>query len=125
MECPARMSCEPFLDLVLFMRRVIVDDHVGGLVLRHFALDAVEETDELLMAMALHVLGDDRSVEDVERGEQRGRAATLVIMGHGPGTALLHRQARLSAVKGLDLRLLVEGVARRLRSPVGDNYDGR
>jgi hypothetical protein len=33
----------------------------------------------------------------------------LVIMGHGPGTALLHRQAGLSTVKGLDLRFLVEG----------------
>jgi hypothetical protein len=30
----------------------------------------------------------------------------LVIMGHGSGTALLHRQAGLSAIERLDLRLL-------------------
>jgi hypothetical protein len=38
--------------------------------------------------------------------KQRGRAMALVIMGHGSGTALLHRQAGLSAIERLDLRLL-------------------
>jgi len=108
-ECPARMARKPFLDLVLLMRRVVVEDHVDGLVLRHLALDEVEETDELLMPVPLHVLSNDRAVEHVECGKQRGRAMALVIMGHGPGTALLHRQGGLSTVKGLDLRLLVEG----------------
>jgi hypothetical protein len=36
---------------------------VDGLVLRDFALNAVEETDEILMPVPLHVLGDDRAVE--------------------------------------------------------------
>ena len=31
--------------------------------------DDIEETDELLMAMALHVAADHRAVEDVHRGE--------------------------------------------------------
>ena len=33
---------------------------------------------------------------------------TLVVVGHCPGPALLHRQARLGAIEGLDLALLVE-----------------
>ena len=85
---------------------------------RHLALDAVEEADELLMAVALHVLADDRAVEHVERGEQRRRAVPLVVVGHGAGAALLHRQAGLGAVERLDLRLLVDrqhhGVGRRV-----------
>jgi hypothetical protein len=44
---------------------------VDGFVRRHLALDAVEEADELLMAMALPVLSDDRTVQHVERGEER------------------------------------------------------
>ena len=57
-ESPAWMTVEPGADLVLLVRRVIVEDHVDGLVRRHLALDAVEEADELLMAVALHVLPD-------------------------------------------------------------------
>ena len=39
---------------------------------------------------------------------------TLVIVGHGPGAALLHRQAGLGAVERLDLRLLVERQYHRM-----------
>ena len=49
------------------------------------ALDGVEEADELLMAMALHVAADDGAVEHVERGEQRGGAVALVVVRHGAG----------------------------------------
>ena len=68
------MAGEPGADLVLLVRGVVVEDDVDGLVRRHLALDAVEEADELLMAVALHVLCDDRTVQHVERGEQRRRA---------------------------------------------------
>ena len=55
------------------------------------------------MAVALHVLADDRSIQNVERREQRGRAVPYVVMGHDAGAALLHRKAGLGAVKRLDL----------------------
>ena len=87
---------------------------MDGLVRRHLALDAVEEADELLMAVALHVLPDDRSIQNVERREQRGRAVAFVVMGHGAGAALLHRQAGLGAVECLDLRLLVDRQHHRM-----------
>jgi hypothetical protein len=41
---------------------------VDRLSLRHPRLDGFEEADELLMAMALHVVSDDGAVEDVEGG---------------------------------------------------------
>ena len=66
-------------------------------------LDGVEEADELLMAVALHVAADDGAVEDVEGREQRGGAVTLVVVRHRPGAARLHRQPRLGAVERLDL----------------------
>ena len=50
--------------------------------------------------------------------EQRGRSVPLVVVGHGAGAALLHGQAGLGAVEGLDLALLVDreddGVGRRV-----------
>ena len=53
--------------------------------------------DELLMAMALHVVSDDGAVEHVEGGEQRGGTMAFVVVGHGAGAARLHRQSRLGA----------------------------
>jgi len=58
--------------------------------------------------MALHVAADDGAVENVESGEQRRGAMAFVVVGHGSGTTLLHRQTGLGAVKGLDLALLID-----------------
>ena len=85
------MAREHFLDLVLFVRREVGEDYVNGLVLWHIALDAIEETDELPMAMALHVLGDDRSVEHAGCGKQSFRAMALAIVGKPPGHNLAVR----------------------------------
>jgi hypothetical protein len=81
-----------------------VDQLAGG----HRPLDGIEEADELLMAMTCHALADHRAVEHVEGCEQRGRAVALVVVRHRPGAALLHRQARLGPVEGLNLALLVD-----------------
>ena len=86
-ECPARMSGQPFLHLRMLVGRIVVDDGVDRFPCRNLLLDRVEEADELLMAMALHVAADDGAIEDVEGGEQRGGAVTFVIVGHRAGTA--------------------------------------
>lgn len=71
------------------------------------AVDLVEKADELLVAVLVHALTNHPAVEHVERGEQGGGAVALVIVGHGSGPTLLHRQSRLGPVDRLDLRLLV------------------
>src|SRR5690606_30448117 len=81
-EGPARMTAEPGADLVLLVRSVVVENDMDGLVLRHLALNAVEEADELLMAVALHVLSDDCAVQYVEGGEQRRCAVPFVVVRH-------------------------------------------
>ena len=113
-----RVSGEPFSDLRVFVCGVVVEDDVNYLAGRHLGLDGIEEANELLMAVALHAAAGDPSLQHVERGEQRGGAMALVIMGHGASPAALHRQAGLGAVKGLDLAFLVDrenhGVGRRI-----------
>ena len=59
------------------------------------------------MAVSGEALSNHRAIEDVERREQRRGAVALVVVGHGAGPPPLHRQARLGAVQGLDLALLV------------------
>ena len=86
---------------------VIVDDRVDRLSLGDLRVDLIEEADELLMPMTFHVAADDGAIENVERGEQCGRAVALVVVGHRTGPSRLHRQSRLGAVEGLDLAFFV------------------
>lgn len=66
------------------MRGVVVEDSMNDFAGRNLGLVGIEEADELLMPMALHVTANHCVVEDIERSEQRGRSVPLVIMGHGP-----------------------------------------
>src|SRR3546814_15212077 len=77
------MAGEPLLDLVLLVCGIVVEDHVDRLACGYFTLDPIEKADELLVAVALHVLPYHGSVEHVERSEQRGRAVALVVLGQG------------------------------------------
>lgn len=80
-----------------------------GLVAGHTGIDRVEEADELLMAVLLHIPPDHGAVENVERCKQRSGPVTLVIMGHRAEPSLLERQPRMRAVERLHLALLVKG----------------
>jgi hypothetical protein len=71
------------------------------------AVDRAQELEELLVAVARKALADDLPAQHVQRGKQRRGAVALVVVGHRPGAALLHRQRRLRAIKRLDLALFV------------------
>ena len=67
--------------------------------------------------MTLHAASDHRSVQHIQRCEQRSRSVPLIVVGHRAAAALFHRQARLGPVKRLNLALFVDrqdnGVRRR------------
>src|SRR5437764_1205746 len=103
------MFFEPLHDVGMLVGGIVVDDDMDRLFLGHSGLDDVQKADELLMAMALHTLANDLALKDIERREQGGDTMALVIMGYGASAPLLHRQTRLSAIKRLNLALLVDG----------------
>ena len=102
------MAGEPLPDLAVLVGCVVVQDDMNGLARRDVALERVEEADELLMPVTLHVPSRHRAVEDVERSEECGRAVALVVVCHGRAASLLQRQAGLGSVERLDLRLLID-----------------
>jgi hypothetical protein len=68
---------------VMFVGAVIVDNHVevdsaGGLPVEL----AAQKLEILLMAVARRALTDDRSIENIECGKQRGCAVALVIVSY-------------------------------------------
>ena len=108
MDVPARALGEPVADQLGLVGAVVVHDEMNVEIGRHVALDLVEELAELARAMAREALADDLAGRHVERGEQRGRAVALVVVGAPLGLAGPHRQQRLGAVQRLDLALLVD-----------------
>lgn len=68
-EGEAFMAGEPLAHLGMLVGGLIVEDHMHDLTRRDFRLDSVEEADELLIPVALHVATDHRAVEDVQSGE--------------------------------------------------------
>jgi hypothetical protein len=76
----------------------------------------VRQALELAGAVSLVAFADHLAGSNVERGEQRGRAVTLVIVGAPLGLAGAHRQQWLGAVERLDLALFVYAQHQR---PVG------
>jgi hypothetical protein len=114
----AFVALEPLAHLRVLVSGVIIEDHVHELAGGNLRLDGVEEADKFLMAVTLHVATNHFAVEQVERGEQRGRSVPFVVMRQGSGAALLHRQTGLGAIKRLYLALLVDaehdGVRRRI-----------
>ena len=65
-EDPARVTRQPGAHLRVFVSGIVVEDHVYDLAGRHGRFDAVEETDELLVPMALRVAVNDCAIEDIE-----------------------------------------------------------
>ena len=72
-ERPAGMPSQPLAYLRMLVGRIVVDDGVDYFPCRDLLLDRVEEANELLVAMALHVAADDGAVEDL-------RAANSVVV---------------------------------------------
>src|SRR6266702_2163281 len=103
------MAVEPGANLGMLVGRIVVQDDADGFAGRNLGLDGVEEPDELLMAVTLHVAADDGGVEHTERGKQGLWCHGACSRGSWSCPALLHGQTGLGAVERLDLALLVNG----------------
>jgi len=127
MEDPAGVSFEPGHDFGVFVGAVVVEDDMDDFACRHFTLDGIEETDEFLVAVFLHTPADDGSIQDIEGGEQGGRAVSDIVMGHRSAFSRLEWQAGLGAIKSLDLGLFIdrqdEGVSRRRHVKADDVFE--
>jgi hypothetical protein len=70
MKHPARMTRQPCPHGGVLVGGVVVENDVNDLADRDLAFNGVEEADELLMAMTLHVLPEDDAVSRDERFRQ-------------------------------------------------------
>ncbi len=64
-EGEALVTGQPGPNLGMLVSGVIIEDYMHDLAGRYFRLDGVQEADELLMAVTLHVAPDHRPIEDI------------------------------------------------------------
>ncbi len=91
-QLEAWMFVQPCLDLGRLVGGVVVKDHVDVAWFEDSAVDAAKECQELLGPVPGHAVADDHARLHIKRGEQRGRAVALVVVGHGGGPAFLEWQ---------------------------------
>ena len=107
-DVKARALREPMSNHRGLMRPVVVHDQMGVEVPRHGSIDRVKELPELGRTMPLMKLRDEFTGLHVERGKQRGGAMPSVVVRATLDLAGAHRQHRLRAIQGLNLRLLID-----------------
>ena len=78
-EGKAGMAIEPLADLGMFVGGIIVEDDMHRLVAGDAGVDGVQEADELLVPVLLHIAPDHGAIEDIERGEQGGSQGCSVL----------------------------------------------
>jgi len=71
----AAVAHEPSVDIEMFVRGVVVGDQMDIQPRRNVAVEVIKKREKFLMAMTRLALGDDRTIEHVERGEQCGGAS--------------------------------------------------
>jgi hypothetical protein len=86
----------------------IINNEVDVKPLWHRLVEGIEEPPKLARPVALVKLADDLAALDIQRGEQCRRPVACVVVSTPLGVARSHRQDRLGAIEGLDLRLLVD-----------------
>ena len=107
-ELHSRVFLEPYPNSRMLVRGVVVENDVDVELGRDGPLDLTEESQEFLMPMARHAFVEDLASGHVQSSEEGRGTVTFVVMRHRSSTPFLQGQARLGAVQGLDLALLVE-----------------
>ena len=108
------MLRQPALDARMLVHRVTIADEIDFLAGRDSLINHGQEARPFLIVMP--VLEEPIEFADCrsEVSEQWRRAVALVVARHGGAATLLHRQARLGAVRRQDLALLVHSLHRRV-----------
>ena len=75
----------------MFVGPVMIHDQMQLELGRRFAVNLLEETDELLMPVTWHTVANDVAIEPAQGGEQGRRPVALVIVRPRSAASLLDR----------------------------------
>src|SRR5258708_28955975 len=107
MHMEARPCCEPTFYPRMFVRPVVIHDHVDVQLCGHVLLNLSQEIQICLMLMALPALRNHRAFRRVQGRKECRRSVTPVIVRYALDIAEPHRQHRLGAFERLNLALFI------------------
>src|SRR5689334_9764055 len=105
MHMEAGVLREPRAYLFMRVRAVVVEDAMDVKECSRPLVNRFQKVQELLMPVARHTGADHLTLQDIERGEERGRAVSFVIVSRRPAFPGCERKRLLRAVERLDLAL--------------------
>ena len=108
------MPLQPGSDAGMPMSSIVIEDEMEGDLAGELGVQAPQEFEELLMAVAWVALSNDLTFGHLKCGEKGSGPVALVVVSVGPTPALLEGKARLCAVQRLDLALLIHAQHHRL-----------
>ena len=112
-DVPVRSLDQPVADGRRLVGSIVVHDEMNIDIGGDVRFDLVEKATELGRSVPGETFADDPPGGDIERGEQRGRAVSLVVVRPTLGLARAHGQQGLGAVERLDLAFLVDAQDQR------------
>src|SRR6476661_3660898 len=105
MQLETRMSQQPAMNEWCLVCAGVVQDQVHFEPSRHLRVNAIQELPKFGRAVSAMQLPNDFATGHVERGEQRGCAMPLVVVGAPLSLSGSHRQGGLRAIERLDRTL--------------------
>ena len=108
MHVEATMALEPALDLLMFVRGVVVDDEMEIEILWRLIIDQAQKLDPFLVSMSFHTSSNNFAMAESDCSEQSGCPVPLVVMGHRAAPTFDDGQAWLSSVECLNGRLFIQ-----------------
>src|SRR5215210_8034792 len=81
-DMETRMTRQPAAHLGMLVRRGVIDDEVQVLVGGRDIVDNSQKLQPFLVAVSVVAHADHRAIQGVQRGKQRRRAVTLVVVRH-------------------------------------------
>ncbi len=112
-DMEARVQCEPAFDRRMLVCGIVVHNQMKVECGWNAQLDLFEEAEILLMTVALLARSNDFTASNVESGEKGCCSMSLVVMGNTFDVTQSHGKHGLSAIKGLDLALLINAQDHR------------
>ena len=98
---------QPGLHLRVLVGAVVVHDQMQRHVVRHLAVDGLQERQPLAMSMLGRRQAEDLAIEVAEGREESDGPMAVVVVGSGADVADAERQPRLRSLESLALALLV------------------
>ena len=64
----------------MFVRPIVIENEADGTLLRNRPFDPIQKMKKLLMTVARLALRNDRTLENIQRGKQRSRSVTPIVV---------------------------------------------